>query len=71
MERLLTLKETAVALRMSTAWMHRKLKSGQIKYVWIGHKRFISPQEIERILTHGLQKRETNATSENTSSRPA
>jgi excisionase family DNA binding protein len=53
---LLTIKESADALRMTDVWLRKKIHEGKIKFIMMGGKYFISKNEIERCRREGVEK---------------
>lgn len=52
---LLTVEETAEALRLSGEGLRRMLRLGRVKSVKIGRRYFVSREEVNRIKREGTQ----------------
>lgn len=51
----LSIKELAAELDMSSSWTDKKVRSGKIKFVWIGGVRKVPKEELLRIKKEGVE----------------
>ena len=49
------LKDVAKALSVSYQWLDRRARDGRISIVWLGGKRMITANELERIKKEGVK----------------
>ena len=49
-----TIKEAADRLKMSTAWLRKKIFTGELRHMKIGRRVFIPESVLEEILTHSV-----------------
>jgi len=49
-----TIKEGADRLKMSTAWLRKKIFTGELRHMKIGRRVFIPESVLEEILTHSV-----------------
>lgn len=52
--KLLTLKSVVETLGVSYAWMDRKAREEKIKVIWLGGKRYVHRDELDRIYKEGI-----------------
>ena len=52
--KLLTIQEVAGKLRVSYTWLDRKARAESINIIWLGGKRFIHVDELDRIYLEGI-----------------
>jgi len=55
MSDLLTVIEIAKELRMAPLWVRQKIKAGEIKFIKLGGRYFISKEELERCKKKGVK----------------
>lgn len=54
-KKLYRIKESARILSVSYQWLDRKIRDGVINVVWLGGQRLISAEEIDRLISQGVE----------------